>query len=452
MKRFWSDRSGSVAVYAALFSAVAIGGGALAIDFGRSVLLRSQMQNAADAAALASVVHLDGKDGARGRATAIAMNAVSNRSNVPSTGDGTELAIAAVNFYSALTPSPVAATADLDAKFVEVTLNPQTVDYMLAPIMGAANGSPDSLQLGARAVAGTRPYLCHAPPLMMCDLAETNPADDPTAPANVGRQVRLKEPQAGGGTWAPGEFGLLSLPDGSSGAHEIGEALAAVSPADCYELDVITATGSKTTKVKDGINTRFDISPMPGPPAPNVINYPRDQILVADPGARIGNGAWDLDGYWFAKHGASAPTELADASRYQAYLYELGETFARKGRQTVYPIAAEGAPDGYTIVTPAIPTVPVDPTNPTLPDYDGAPQNTPAPNGPARRLVQVALLQCIANGINGKGTYPTHGRYVEMFITEEVRDPPDAAIYGEIVRSLSTIEDPEFHANARLVE
>jgi hypothetical protein len=39
-----------------------------------------------------------------------------------------------------------------------------------------------------------------------------------------------------------------------------------------------------------------------------------------------------------------------------------------------------------------------------------------------------------------------------MFITQEVKDPPDAAIYGEIVRSLSSYSDPEFHANAALVE
>ncbi len=59
----------------------------------------------------------------------------------------------------------------------------------------------------------------------------------------------------------------------------------------------------------------------------------------------------------------------------------------------------------------------------------------PASNGAARRLVKVALLQCIADGVNGKGTYPTHGKFVEMFVTQEVRDPPDAGIYGEIVRA-----------------
>ena len=127
-------------------------------------------------------------------------------------------------------------------------------------------------------------------------------------------------------------------------------------------------------------------------------------------------------------------------------------TFARKGKETSYPIPAGGPPAGFVVVTPPGADIPVDPGNPTLPDFDGVPQNTPASNGPARRLVKVALLQCFADGINGHGTYPTYGRFVEMFITQEVRDPPNAAIYGEIVRSLSPINDPEFHANVKLVE
>lgn len=61
------------------------------------------------------------------------------------------------------------------------------------------------------------------------------------------------------------------------------------------------------------------------------------------------------------------------------------------------------------------------------------------------------MLQCIAEGVNGHGTYPTSGKYVEMFITETVQDPPDAAIYAEIVRSMTSTNDPQFHANATLI-
>lgn len=452
MSNFLKNDSGGIMIYSAMFLAIGVGAGALAIDFGRMELLRSEMQHSADAAALSGAVQLNGHDDAMTRGENVARNAMSQTSNVPSTGGNTPLTVATVNFYSSYATKTIATTG-LEAKFVEVTLAPQSVNYMFAPVYSAMFGAARSATLNAKAVARVRPFVCHAPPLMMCDLTELDPALDPTDPANIGRQVRLKEPQGGSGSWVPGNFGLLALPDGSSGAPDIEGALAAIEPSECYEIDVITATGSKTNKVKDGINTRFDVGNMPDPPAPNVINYPQDDNLIPDFGLNIGDGIWDIDGYWAAKHnGDPAPVELAGASRYQVYLYELGETFARNGKMTSYPPPGGAAPADYTLVVPPGPDLAVDAANPTLPDFDGVPQDPPASNGPARRLVEVALLQCIADGINGHGTYPTNGKYVEMFITQEVKDPPDAAIYGEIVRSLSSFNDPEFHANAALIK
>ena len=188
------------------------------------------------------------------------------------------------------------------------------------------------------------------------------------------------------------------------------------------------------------------------PPAPNVINYPLDNDLVPDFSLNIGSGAWDLAGYWAAKHSGATPplvlTDGGDASRYQVYLFEIGEIFAREGKKTSYLPPNGAAPSGYTLVTPPGANLAVNATNPTEPDFDGVPQDTRS----ARRLVEVALLQCVADRINGHGTYPTNAKYVEMFITQEVKDPPGAAIYGEIVRSLSSFNDPEFHAHATLIE
>lgn len=452
MRKLWSDCAGSVAAYGAIFGTLAVGGGALAIDYGRMAIFNTELQNAADASAMAAAVLLDGKDGSRARAEAVARNAMTQKTNMSDEGDGAPITVAGVSFYKSYDPSgKVPATSDLDAKFVEVTLNGKNVDYMLKPVLNVVTGSSDtSKNMSARAAAGTQPYVCHAPPLMMCDLTEEDPALDPTDPANIGRQVRLKEPVAGGGTWVPGNFGLLALPDGSSGASDIEGALAAVTPADCYQIDVLTATGSKTTKVQNGINARFDVGPEPDPPAPNVINYPLDDELVADPDARIGSGTYDLAGYWAAKHPSSPSPPATVQTRYQLYLYEQGVDFAVNGSQTLYPVSGT-LPAGFTLVSPTAADIPVDAANPTDPDFDGVPQDSPASNGPLRRLVKVALLQCIADDINGAGTYPTNGRYVEMFITQEVRDPPDAAIYGEIVRAITAITSPEYHANVRLL-
>lgn len=450
--RLLIDRRGGVVTYAALAATLGIGSGAVAIDFGRLELLRTQMQHAADSSAIAAVTLLNGSDGARDRATAVATNSMQKISTMVGGSAGAELSVAGVQFYSQYNP-PVAATSDLDAKVVEVTLAPQTANLLLGPVLSLMSGSVlDTWTLNAKAAAQIRPFVCHAPPLMMCDLREDDPAKDPTLAANIGKQVRLKEPEGTKATWVPGNFGLLALPDGSSGATDIEAALAAVEPQDCYQIDVITATGSKTNKVKEGINTRFDISTMSDPPAPNVINYPRDATLISSTTERLGNGVWDSAGYWTAKHGGSVPAALVGASRYQVYLYELGLTFARKGKETLYPIPGGGIPTGFTEVDPPAASVPVNGAHSTDPDYDGVPQHTPASNGEARRRVQVALLQCIADEVKGHGEYPTYGKYVEMFITETVKDPPNAAIYGEIIRSMTTATDPSFHANATLVK
>lgn len=453
MKRLLRDRRGSIAVYSAVFLSFAAGIGTLAVDFGRMAVLRSQMQNYADAAALAGAVQLDARDGARARAQAVAVNAASGSSGIAA--NGATFTVQSIEFYSQVTPSGVAATTDADAAFIQVTLAPKQVNLLFQPAMNLFTGeaSATTRSVTASAMAQPDPYICHAPPLMLCDLSEEDPSLDIRLPEHAGKQIRLKEPQAGGGSMAPGNFGLLSLPDGSGGASAIESALAAVEPQDCYTLDLTTATGSKTQKARTGLNARFSLPGGFPYPAPNVINYPRDNDLVLDENAKLGDGAWDIEGYWQDKHESATPAALAGAARYQAYLYELGETFARNGKRTIYPIE-DSLPDGFTVVTPPAADVPSsnDPELADDPDHDGEPTGEVASNGPDRRLVQVALLQCVADNVHGKGTYPSHGRFVEMFITEEVREPPAAAFYGEVVRGLSPSYEPDFHANVRLVQ
>ncbi|MBI3453903.1 MAG: hypothetical protein HY057_13925 [Rhodospirillales bacterium] len=453
MRRLIGEQSGNVGIFAALLATAAIAGGTLAVDFGRLAVLKGQMQHRADAGALAGAVQLDGRAGARDRARRVAIEAVVGRSNIPK--DGTELTVSGVTFYQTLTPAHVAADTDENAVFVEVSLAPKQVDVLFQPLMNFLVGkaSATTRQLNATAVARPDPFICHAPPLMMCDLAELDPALDLTLPGNAGRQVRLKEPVQGGGSMAPGNFGLLSLPDGSAGANDIQAALAAVAPEDCYTLDLTTATGSKTQKVRAGLNARFDLPGGLPNPAPNVINYPRDDSLNADANAKMGAGVWNLNTYWQQKHGGAPPAALAEASRYQVYLYELGYSYARSGRRTVYPVG-ESVPAGFVVVTPPGPSVPVaaNQQNKDDPNYDGVPSRPVASNGHARRLLAVPLLACVAENVHGRGTYPSHGKYVEMFVTEMSPAPPDAGIYAEVVRALTPSTSVDFHANARLVQ
>jgi Flp pilus assembly protein TadG len=448
--KLFHDDSGSIAVYSAILAVLGIGGAALAVDYGRLVVVKTQMQDRADSGALAAAVYLDLKPGAMARATDVATNAVRQDSALVA---DSELRVANVLFYSEFTPNKVAATGDADAKYVEVILQAKQVDIFFTPVLSMVSGTPASgtQELNAKAVAAADPFICNAPPLMMCDPGELDPNFDLGDPANIGRQFRLKEPQAGGGPWTPGNFGLLKLPDGSGGAAALQAALAAVTPADCYTLDVTTAPGGKTNQIKNGMNARFDVTGAPDP-APNVINYPRDADIVADPNLTYGDGNWDRAGYWSDKHGgAGLPGDLATASRFQTYLYELGLEYASDGLQTIYPVPSP-LPAGYTTVTPPAVDIPADAGNPSDPNFDGVPSQTAASNGHARRLVVVTVLQCVAQGVQGSATYPSGGNYVAMMVTETVQDPPEAAIYGELLSTLFQATSPDFHANVQLIE
>lgn len=451
MRRFIQDERGATAVFLSFLTIFGLGAAALVIDIGQMTVLKTQMQNRADAAAMAAARYLNGTPDARLRAEAVARNAAQAGSAWST--NGASLVVDQIDFYSAFDGTPVAALGDLDAKFIKVSLQPRKVNFFFQPVLKYFFGSSstNTALVTATAVAGADPFICKSPPLMICDPQENDPADSLDLPGSVGRQFRLKSPQGKGNSpWAPGNFGLLALPTGQNGASAISAALAAVQPTGCYKLTIETAPGSKTNQVKNGINARFDLGD-PNP-APNVITYPRDTELIADIDRRFGSGNWDLVQYWSEKHVGAVPAVLGGASRFQVYLYELGEKFARNGKLTLYPMPEGALPAGYTLVEPPAPNVPTSATEPDNPDKDGVPSAAVASNGAKRRLIQVAVLQCVRDNVRGNGEYPTDGKFAEFFITEYVKDPPDAAIYGEFVRRLTTTNSPDFRANVRLVK
>ena len=462
------NESGGVAVYTAFFVILAIGAGALSLDIGRMTLLRAEMQNRADAGAMAGARFLDGRSGAQNRAREVAVYAMFETSRI---SNSEELVVPEnmIAFYrrDAQTGDLVEATGDADSSFIRVTLEPRDVTIYFRRVLDILSGqdSPVEATVGATAVAGARPFICHAPPLMICAFDDPGPGPDLRNPSTIGLQLRLKEASSsgtGGQAWAPGDYGLLSLADGSNAAGAIQAALAAVEPEECYSYDVNTAPGQKTNKVRNGINARFELGTLANqyPPAPNIIDYPQD-IDPDGTAINLGDGEWDLDGldgYWQQKHGEAVPLELTSiagsnqqATRYQTYLYELGEPFwvntsggPGHGKEVIHPIPTDGEmPDGYTLVPGSL-TAEVPPA--------GQPTQDPASNGPARRLVQVAVLKCNTHDVKGEGTYPTEGNYLEVFLTESIKDPSNATIYGEVVRALSPLNSPELYSNVQLVE
>lgn len=256
-----ADRDGAVAstVALSLFALIAIGG--VAFDYARMASLDTELQNAADQAALAGVSQLDGKAGACARAASAARTMVTNRTLMANDGGATAIAIAnepgcdatgSVRFYQNITKA-TAATSDANAKFMEVSVTPRTAFFALTPIVAAFSSG----QLNATAFAGLGGAICRVPPLMLCN---PNELTDPTFTlANyVGKGIRLIA-NDGGGTYGPGNFGFLDVGAGN-GAPVLREQLGRlIGPGDCVaENGVETQTGS-IIAVRDAINTRFDI-------------------------------------------------------------------------------------------------------------------------------------------------------------------------------------------------
>lgn len=439
LRRGWRDRRGAVAIYVGLMTTLLMGTGVLVFDFGRVIVLKSQMQNAADSAALSAAVLLDGRTGAMDRATSVATSAVSHGSGI---GDNPgNFTIASIEYFSEIDPSDVAATSDVDAVFVRITLNSEQITLLLQPILAMVSNSggvDDQLDLQADATAALAAIVCNAPPFMACDPGEDTAGDELLDDANIGRQLVLKSPP--GGASAPGNFGLLCPSEGNCGANNIEDTLGEENEEACYSSEVTTSPGVAVNKVKNGINTRFDDSTInPSNPAQNIMEYPQDSDMG---GATIvGNGDWDPEDYWDDEHAAEAePSSLSTYSRYQMYLYELGESFAKNGVETIYPVPSP-LPSGFSTVTPAGASIPA----------AGVPASAPSTDI-KRRVFKVAVLQCTALGVAGSGDFATNGRYIEVFLTEKAGGPPKGEVFAEIIGPLSTANSDEYHFNVQLFE
>lgn len=256
-----------------LFGLIAAGG--LAFDYARLASLDTELQNAADQAALAAASQLDREADACERAVAAANSLVSNQTLFANDQQGIAVTIAPVsvcNGDSTITYDPNAAirfyqnkdrlpaTDDANARFVEVQVVSRTGNYALTPVVGALSTGPRF----AVAYAGMGSAICKIPPLMLCNPnpdtffnADTPPWD----PINPGwKGVGLKVFQGGGNSWTPGNFGYLDVGATNSGSPDQRIALAMNNPnTNCVsDAGVEVDTGVAMT-VLDALNVRFDL-------------------------------------------------------------------------------------------------------------------------------------------------------------------------------------------------
>ncbi|HEX6218415.1 MAG TPA: pilus assembly protein TadG-related protein [Sphingomicrobium sp.] len=239
-----------------LFGLIAVGG--IAFDYARLASMDTELQQAADQAALAAATQLDRLAGAQARAsTAIQDPASANRLAANLTrfandgnADDTSVEIADITFCAEFDDSEEDTTAaceeaedDSDSRFVIVTTRTRTAEYALTPIVAAFSGD-----IQATAVAGVESAICNVAPLMVCVADDDFPTTE-----DIGKGIIMKV--AGGNAWAPGNYGYLDFGSGNQG---VIDALLGFGLDGCQsEDDTVTEPGNKNAT--DAINTRMDI-------------------------------------------------------------------------------------------------------------------------------------------------------------------------------------------------
>jgi len=489
-KRLIGNDGGAVAptVGLSLFALIAVGG--IAFDYARLVSMDTELQGAADQAALAAASQLDGQTGACSRAALAARTMVVNRTVMANDSSGISVTFADepdcdaagnIRFYQDIGKSQPA-TSDSNARFVEVQVNPREAIYALTPIVGALRSG----NVMAIAFAGLGEAICNTPPVMICNPQETGSNTDFDIDSMMGAGLKLVSQGGGSGSWAPGNYGYLNLPGTSNGAPGVREGLGwGTPPGDCIQQTGVSTKPGVNTTVTDSLNTRFDIydtnqsCPSPGScPAsinsvkdvvrsanangnnscklhnngwglptgyygetlptsataplstsqtPAAMGHPRDMCHAAPSGAAgactgaIGNAAWDRDAYFRVNYRRANGTRWtsaewqantglpANAKRYDVYKWEIDNRGAVIDGVTVLGPNPPGA-TGNTNVAYGRPVC-----SPT--EGYGA-GTVPDATTPDRRKISVAVVNCMAQGVNGNSTNVQVKEWLDVFLVE----------------------------------
>ncbi len=261
------DNKGAVAatVGLSLFALVAAAG--IAFDYARLASLDTELQNAADQAALAAATQLDQQTGACARAAAAAAGLLANETVFANEAAARAITVTeeaacdgtgVIQFYQSYdqsTDTPgLAATNDANARIVLVQVNPREAVYALTPIVGAFSSG----DIRAEAIAALGSAICKVPPVMVCNPAEPDANTDVNLDfnANEGDGLRLVI----GSPDAPGNFGFLRTGE-DGGAKEVAKTVGYdVPPNGCITTNGVETEPGNMISVRAAFNTRFDIS------------------------------------------------------------------------------------------------------------------------------------------------------------------------------------------------
>ena len=249
----------------------------LGVDVSRFYLVKTELQNAADAAALAAAAQLNGDSTGINKAITAATTTIQNNYDFNKTG----VTIATVEFSQSLNgtysgggsvPSPA------NIKFVKVTTAQSPVGISFAAVVLGPTKN-----LSAEATAG------YSVPLNeICNWLPVSVIDYGT-PISAGNTYTFRSPA--GGAISPGNYQILAV--AGRGGSDVRVGLAAgvdlcAGPGATYEVD--TKPGVSSGPVRQGVNTRFDdyqtsaVNPVDMPPDTNIQeNITYDQYKSGNP-------------------------------------------------------------------------------------------------------------------------------------------------------------------------
>ena len=468
---FLRNGDGAVAAsYAlALTALVAVIG--IGFDYAQLGTLDTELQNAADQAALAAATQLDGTSSAITRATTAASSLVVNRSLMANDGGASQITVSGLTFY----PTKPDAEADTNAtttpsaaKFARVTLNTRRTRYTLTPVISLI--APDSPNVTAKATAGLGSSICKVPPVMMCNPAENT---DPDFTSNyIGKGFRLVA--VGGNSYTPGNFGYIDVGAAASGSPitDLKQAVGWASPpGNCLSTETLTTKPGANTPVADALNTRFDIyqnnacpvndsncppsinsvkdlvrksnanqcgtsgqgwqapltAYLPNPATrlpvgtPTNMGHPRDICHAVSTsgdctGGVIGDGNWDRSTYFSANYpgfnwqsAMSSAYSTTTPTRYQVYRWEIAHSGDSYGASTIgAPRLSSGSGSNSLFSYPVGGSAPSCPASPI----------NPLTGTTDRRTFPVAVVNCTAAGVSGRTTGVPIKKWVNAFLVE----------------------------------
>ena len=254
VRDLYRDTKGAVAATVALSLIALIGVGGIAFDYARLGGLHTELQGAADQAALAAASQLDRQSDAITRADKSIQSATNtdrlaaNYTRFANDSKGatvnlTTVYCSAFDDSKADSATPCTVTTDATkAQFVVVTTAARVANYALTPIVAAFSSG----NVTAKAVAGVQSSVCDIAPLVVCAPTPAFPTS-----ADIGKGLVLK-PLKG----TAGNYGLLDFGAGAGGAFD---ALLGFGLNGCQATSSTVTEPGTVTPVTTALNTRLDV-------------------------------------------------------------------------------------------------------------------------------------------------------------------------------------------------